>query len=273
MLAALEQMRPRLPEPRQRAGELKVTFAVRVARQVERRAQIVVLEREHRGPVPLADEALRVGAIGEGEELGEVPLPRGLRLSRLDQALLSVLAHGLEQTVAGIRAALALHHHQRLVDQAREQVHDLELVRRLARHPGRRFQRPPTREHREPPEQTLLLGRELVVAPLDRRPQGLVPRHRGPAAAGQQAEAIIQPGSDLIQREDPDPRRGQLDGERDPVEAAADLRHRGRVLLGERELGQHGARPVHEQLHRLGGLDGVEIARLRRGHLERAQGE
>ena len=39
---------------------------------------------------------------------------------------------------------------------------------------------------------------EQVVAPVDRRPQRLLARQRGPAAAGQQAEAVVEAGGDLL---------------------------------------------------------------------------
>ena len=46
-------------------------------------------------------------------------------------------------------------------------------------------------------------------------------RQGGAAAAGQQMEAVIQAGGDLLHREQPDPRRSQLDRQRDAIQPAA----------------------------------------------------
>ena len=73
----------------------------------------------------------------------------------------------------------------------------------------------------------------------------------GPAPPGQQPEPLIKPGADLRYRQRAQPRRGELDGQRDPVQAHADRRHRRGIGIIKGE-----ALPVHrgvlgEQLHRL----------------------
>src|SRR5437762_11555778 len=75
-------------------------------------------------------------------------------------------------------------------------------------------ERPASGKHSQAAEETLLVGRQLVVAPLDRRLKRLVPWQRGPAAAGEQSKAIVQPGADLTHREDPDSRGRQRSEER-----------------------------------------------------------
>ncbi len=52
--------------------------------------------------------------------------------------------------------------------------------------------------------------------------QRLLPRHRVPAAAGQEPEPLIEPRRDLPERRRRQPRRGQLQGERNAVEPPAD---------------------------------------------------
>ena len=84
-------------------------------------------------------------------------------------------------------------------------------------------ERPAAREHGEQAEEPLLVRRELVVAPLDGRLKRLMTRHRGPRSAGQQAEAIVEPLADLIDREHLDPRGRELDRQRNAIEPPADL--------------------------------------------------
>ncbi len=68
-----------------------------------------------------------------------------------------------------------------------------------------------------------------------------------PTAPTQQAEPIVQPRGDLLDRQGAHARRGQLDRQRDPLQAAADLGHRGRIRLAHAEAdpGRPGA--VQEQ--------------------------
>ena len=75
---------------------------------------------------------------------------------------------------------------------------------------------------------------------------------RGPAAAGEQPEAVVEPRGDLVRRHRRHPRRGELDRERDPVEAAADLSDGVDVRLAEGERRIGGGGPCDEQPDRLG---------------------
>ena len=73
----------------------------------------------------------------------------------------------------------------------------------------------------------------------------------GTASPGQQPEPLIEPGADLRHRQRTQPGRGELQGQRNPVQPHADRRHRRGVGVVEGE-----ALPVHqgalgEQLHRL----------------------
>jgi hypothetical protein len=74
-----------------------------------------------------------------------------------------------------------------------------------------------------------------------------VPRQRGPAAAGEQREPVIQPLGELIrgQRTQPDGR--QLDGQRHSVQRPADPGHGGRAVRIELEVRPDGYRPVAQQ--------------------------
>jgi hypothetical protein len=57
---------------------------------------------------------------------------------------------------------------------------------------------------------------------------------------------------DLVDGQDAHPRGGELDGERHPIQPAANLADGPAVRRCERERGEHGLRAVHEELHRLG---------------------
>ena len=122
--------------------------------------------------------------------------------------------------------------HQRLVDEGVEMVG--EVGRRdglVGAHRLGRRQVATAGEHRQPLEDALLVVEEQLVAPVDDGAQRLLARQRRARPAGEQAEPIVEPGGDLRDRERPGAGGRQLDGERQPVEAGADVgdhRVRGR---------------------------------------------
>jgi hypothetical protein len=63
----------------------------------------------------------------------------------------------------------------------------------------------------------------------------------------------MQAVEDLGQRQRTHPRRGQLDGQRHPVEARADLAHGRGIVVADRETGPGTAGPVGEQFDRFVG--------------------
>ena len=77
-------------------------------------------------------------------------------------------------------------------------------------------------EDREAREEPLLARREEVVRPFDRRAQRALARV-GVAAALEQVEPLREALEDLGRRERRRPRGGELHGEREVVEAAAEL--------------------------------------------------
>ena len=113
------------------------------------------------------------------------------------------------------------------------------MLRRLARaaagEDGQRAQRRPC-----------VLG-EKVPAPLHDRVQRAVTLRHVPRTAAQQREPVAEAPGDLRNRQDPHPCRGQLDGERQPVEVAAQLGHRARRQL---HPAPGGPGPLREQLGR-----------------------
>jgi hypothetical protein len=83
--------------------------------------------------------------------------------------------------------------------------------------------------------------------PVDRATKRLVALHRGPAPARQQAELVVEARRDLGGGHRLDWGRGELDGERYPVESRADLRDRRCVLRCEREARTRVGRTLDEQ--------------------------
>ena len=106
-------------------------------------------------------------------------------------------------------------------------------------------------EDRQALEHPLLGGLEERVAPVDRGPERLLALGDVARRAAEELEAAAQAIAQRLGREQAEASRGELDGEREPVEPAADLDDRRRVVVGDREVGPDGARPVDEQLDRL----------------------
>ena len=91
-------------------------------------------------------------------------------------------------------------------------------------------------EHGQPVEQPAGAGFEQVVAPRDRPAQRLLALRQVPRARRQQREVVLEPGEDLFGRQELDPRRGELDGQRHPVQPRGDPADRRRVGVGQLEV-------------------------------------
>ena len=83
----------------------------------------------------------------------------------------------------------------------------------------------------------------------------------GARAAGQQAEAVVEPVADLLGGKQFEERRGQLERQRNAVEPAADFGDRRRVVRADGELGRDLARTVDEEAHRLVGQQRLRVVR------------
>ena len=114
-------------------------------------------------------------------------------------------------------------------------------------------------------------SREQLVAPVERRPQRLVARQRRAAAAGEQAEAIVEAGRELFDaergRRAPPPARSRAGCRRGAGRSRRVIAALARV---RREARLRRARPRHEQLDRgRVAADRCAIGRRLRRHLER----
>ncbi len=219
-LGEVVAVEPERPDTRgQPEGALRIVAKA----GVERRAEVVVVELE-----PLERFARRRQRL---RPVAEARLDR-FALARCAQALGRELAHGVEQPIA--RRSRVLDRHQRLVDEPHEQLDDAATLERPARADVRdRGERERAGEDREPPEEHALLPREQVVTPGDRRGEGLLARPRRSPSAGEDVEAVVEPGGDLRRRKRRHTRRGELEGERHAVEPRAE--RRDLRLVGDRE--------------------------------------
>ena len=132
-----------------------------------------------------------------------------------------VLTDGLEQLV---QAGVGVSQEQRLLDQAGGQVRDLRCGIAIGRadRVDLAGEVEATGEHRHPPQQETLVLHEQGVAPLHRgsqRPRRTV----GADRLREEIEQVVEVPRDVLQVESDHPRRGELDREWKPVDAAADL--------------------------------------------------
>jgi len=89
------------------------------------------------------------------------------------------------------------------------------------------------REDGQPP-QDRAFGASSRSRTVDDGAQGLLARQYGPAAAGQQPEAVVETVGDLPRGEQPEAGGGQFDGQRQSVEPPADLRDGLRSAAGSK---------------------------------------
>ena len=91
---------------------------------------------------------------------------------------------------------------------------------------------PTADKDRQAAQQHPLQLRQQIVAPVERRPQRLLAQRGGPAATGQQSEALIQAPNDLVDRQDPRPGSRQFNRQRVSTDERAECDH-------IRQVGRH----------------------------------
>ena len=168
----------------------------------------------------------------------------------LVQALRGELPDRLEHGVPRYPQELGTAH-QAVIEQRGQAVGrvDAQVAVRVA-HGIDRGQGGPPGEHGEPGEEPLFRVRQELVAPFDGSAEGsLTLGHVG--RPGPKGKAASQVGQKLGRREQSELGGRELDGQRQPVEPGAQLRHRPGVLLGDLEVRPNGLGPVPEQRHGL----------------------
>src|SRR5580765_753527 len=141
---------------------------------------------------------------------------------------------------------------ERLLDEPCEQERDFVAIEAVS---GADLlgglQREAPREGREPPQQDLLLGREQLVAPVERRLERLLARRRGAAARSEESEAVVEAAGQRGRSERVHTGGRELERQREPVQPVADPGDCGRRLAVERETRRNGTGALDEQAHGL----------------------
>ena len=174
------------------------------------------------GDLVFATERRRA-ALREGEVVSGMTVSGVVRRLRRGQALPPEQRERLEEVEAGLAVGL-VGDHQGLVDEMSQQVGDilgLDLV--PGAHGLGRLQRTTPGEDGEQLEHALLVVEQQVVAPLHHGPEGLLPRQRRTGPAGQEPEPIVEAVGELLHGDHAHPGGRQLDRQREPVEARADV--------------------------------------------------
>jgi hypothetical protein len=112
------------------------------------------------------------------------------------------------------------------------------------------------------------------VKPPEKTARRLLASRRGPTPGSQQPKAVVEALGERVGGERVGTRRGELEREREPVEAMTDARHCARVRLVESEAGRDRAGTLDEEAHglvaeeRLRHLGGVRIGNRERRNAE-----
>ena len=228
---------------------------------------MVPLEQlEHAGG--LRAPQLGVGGAGEVEGPALVRVTGGPHRAGLVELGQGVGLHRLQEAVAGRggRIDRRLDRHERRAHQPVQRT----LGRRRHRDHPVRAEGPRERGQRR--EQLLLGGGEEPEAPVDDGPERLLPGRGRAPAAGEQLEAILQAGDQLVHRELARGSGRELDGQRDAVELGHHRRRGPGRALVQREPRLHQLHALDEQLHGLarGELDD-RVERVGRRHAQRGQ--
>ncbi len=193
-------------------------------------------------------EQVRSGRDREVEKDLRVPTPKRGLLAGRRQAFDRVFAD--EHVPAEARLAAIGHGRleEALVDERFEAVEQVQPERPIRiDHGTRRVGTPAADEHRQPPEQDLLVRIEQVVTPADRRAQVSLALRRVPVASRQEVERRAQAVQDLGRREELAACGGELDGERQARDTARDLGDDAPAIGIGREARHDQARSFHEQ--------------------------
>jgi len=197
---------------------------------------------DHRAaPRPLHD------LVCERDEVLRVPAAKRVGFLAVGKPLLRVRADRLQHREPRLAVRSLLLPKEVVVDERREQ-REKSVAAANGLHG---LERAAAYEDGELYEERLLVRPEQAVAPVDRRAKRLLSRRQIARAAGEELEALLQPGEQRPRGEELRPGGGELDREREPVETDADLGNRRRVRVRDREVGLHGLPPLDEERDRI----------------------
>ncbi|HWN77848.1 MAG TPA: hypothetical protein VNN81_08205, partial [Bradyrhizobium sp.] len=176
--------------------------------------------------------------------------PQDVPLSGVGQFHRSINPRGVEQPIAS-SGTRRIRRRQRFHQQTCNSVEDFLLPD--VRIPGnslRAFEREAGRKYGQSPQHRPLDVRQQIVAPLERRAQGLVARGRGPAARPAQGKLAVEKFCDLPKAIGADAPRGQFDRKRNAAEPATDVSDNRRVRIAQLDRRAIARRTFHEKLRR-----------------------
>ncbi|HSC24320.1 MAG TPA: hypothetical protein VLG08_11445 [Casimicrobiaceae bacterium] len=199
--AALGEIAANQPESRESARKPQPGFGVAAGphRMGQSGAHVVVLGLQPIQPLALvASRQLRLGRLGECEEMREVPGMPTLLVGMHPRLLRCVRVHGIEQPIAGCGNTL-LRNEQALVDERREKIEHAfggDII------PGayllRGLEREAAGEDRRRAEQRLFGVAQQLVAPVDRGAQRLLARRERARPARQKHESLVESLVDVL---------------------------------------------------------------------------
>src|SRR5262249_33863550 len=149
------------------------------------------------------------GILGESDDPVTMPAQQVVLCARLPQPLGGILPDRLQQTEARLEP-IVIERDERLAHQSLQRI---EHSVSLACHHLRSLEREPAREDRQPLEQRPFFRREQAVAPVEGRPECLLPAGAAASTLGQQSELIAEAGGYLLGGEYAQAARGQLQRE------------------------------------------------------------
>ncbi len=117
-------------------------------------------------------------------------------------------------------------------------------------------------EDRTAHEQPLVRGTEQCIAPVDRAVHGLVAFRACAHRSRRQGQASFEMLGDLFGGEGERLRRGELNRQRQPIEAAADAGYRLKPVTVGGSAPARSPAPLEEQRHRRGLLEGLAAGEL-----------
>ena len=126
----------------------------------------------------------------------------------------------------------------------------------------------PARQHSEPAQHGPLLGGEQAQAPVDGGLHRALPIRDVALAAAHRAAAVVEAGDEIVDPQHRGLSGGELQRQGQTVEPAAQLDHRGDVVVGQREPCVRPVSALDEQLHGRNsdrGVDGCDRRRERKG--------
>lgn len=248
--AAFGEMFPHIPEAEESDAEAKRPFDLaRCEEPIEGGAEIVNFKVALGKPArAVAGGKLGIPFLGKNETVRSVGAAHGRFVAAFGEALDGVFADHLEHGEAGF-AVGAIHALEKILIHERrkavEEVH-AEIAGGIADGFGG-FERAAADESGEAAEEAALGLVEEIVAPVNRVAKGLLAFGKIEGAAGEELEAALEAIEDSGGRKNAGAGGGELDRQREAVEARADVADGGSVIRRDGKVRADGGSALDEK--------------------------